>query len=162
MRRLAPAAAFLLSLSGCSGDAERLVLRDFFGAARLHDRTALAALATTDFAPNAQGVVLRFDVVAVSDVSRHPMSSELHDQTLARISLAPVRDSDSGPPPAGGERWTKEVAIAAVVRRPDGETMKRELLVTLERTVVTAGGEVAGRWIVTEVLDRGPRARQAS
>jgi hypothetical protein len=166
MRRLAPAAALALFLSGCSGDAERLVLLDFFAAARLHDRTALAALATTDFSPATQGIVLRLDVRSVSAVRRQPLSAEPADQSLAGISLAWVRKVGSGPPLTpgqrwAGERWAKDVMFDAVLRRPDGETVERAIVATLERAVVTTPEEAAGRWIVTALADRGPSSSQA-
>jgi hypothetical protein len=161
MRRLVPAAALVLSLSGCAGDAEKLVLLDFFGAARLHDRTALAALATTDFAPNLHGVVLRFDVLSVSSVRRRALSSDSEDGTLARISLAHVQPTGLNPPAPEGQRLTKDVTIDATIRRPDGETVKREIVATLERAVFGTGQAVSGRWVVTGLADRGPSRRQA-
>jgi hypothetical protein len=65
------------------------------------------------------------------------------------------------PPPTLGERWAKEVTFDALVRRPAGETEKREIVATLERAVTTIPQESVGRWIVTELVDRGPSARQA-
>ena len=166
MFRLAPAVALALFLSGCTGDAERLVLLDFFAAARLHDRTALAALATTDFSPATQGIVLRLDVRSVSTVRRQPLSDAPADQSLAGVSLAWVRKVASGPPPTlgqrwAGERWAKDVMFDAVVRRPDGKTVERAIVATLECAVVTTPDEAAGRWIVTALADRGLRAPQA-
>jgi hypothetical protein len=52
---------------------------------------------------------------------------------------------------AGG-RETKDVSMSAPVKLPDGRTLQKNLLVTLQRDAGASGG-VAARWIVTAVRD---------
>ena len=52
---------------------------------------------------------------------------------------------------AGG-RATKDVSISAPVRLPDGHTLQKNLVVTLERDV-SGSGRTAARWIVTAIRD---------
>ena len=76
-------ALLVLSVSACSGSAERPLLERFFSAARLRDRTALADVATTAFEPREQGTVLSFDVVSVQ-----PTVTDGKDVTVsARLRL---------------------------------------------------------------------------
>jgi hypothetical protein len=53
--------------------------------------------------------------------------------------------------PAGG-RDTKDVSISAPVKLPDGQTLQKNLVVTLERDVLAAGS-TPGRWMVTAIRD---------
>jgi hypothetical protein len=52
-----------------------------------------------------------------------------------------------------GELVTKEVTITAPVRRADGSSAERTLVVTMQRAVLQGEPEVAGKWIVTGVRD---------
>ena len=52
---------------------------------------------------------------------------------------------------AGG-RATKDVSISAPVRLPGGQTLQKNLVVTLERDV-SGSGSAAARWIVTAIKD---------
>jgi hypothetical protein len=99
--------------------AERPLLERFFGASRLRDRTALQAISTVIFEPREQGIVRTFTITSVT-----PEHS---------------RDGTA----------TKDVTIAAPVVLPDGQTVQKTLVVTLQR----ASGERAGRWLVTGVRD---------
>jgi hypothetical protein len=54
----------------CAGSAEQPTLSAFFTASRLHDRTALNAVATTEFDPMKQGSVLDFSIQHVSRDNR--------------------------------------------------------------------------------------------
>jgi hypothetical protein len=93
-----------------SGSAERQLLTNFFRAARLHDNTVLANIATVTFNPRTEGTVENFEVVSVA--------------------------SD----PRG-----KTVTVNARVRTPDGQTVPRTIVFTLERA--SEGGD--GRWLIT-------------
>jgi hypothetical protein len=47
---------------------------------------------------------------------------------------------------------TKDVTINADVRAPSGETSQKQMVVTLQRAVMTIGGqERTGRWIITKI-----------
>jgi hypothetical protein len=52
-----------------------------------------------------------------------------------------------------GELVTKDVTIAASVRRADGSSADRTLVVTMQQAVLKGEPEVAGKWIVTGVRD---------
>jgi hypothetical protein len=52
-----------------------------------------------------------------------------------------------------GDLVTKEVTITAAVRRADGSSADRTLVVTMQQAVLTGEPEVAGKWIVTGVRD---------
>ena len=49
-------------------------------------------------------------------------------------------------------RDTKEVSISAPVKLPHGQTLQKNLVVTLERDVLVAGS-TPGRWMVTAIRD---------
>ena len=51
-----------------------------------------------------------------------------------------------------GRRVRKEVSISAPVKLPGGQTLQKNLVVTLERDVSGSGG-TAARWIVTGIRD---------
>jgi hypothetical protein len=52
----------------------------------------------------------------------------------------------------GGEMVSKDVTINADVRAPSGETTQKKLVVTLQRAVMTLGGqERTGRWVITKI-----------
>jgi hypothetical protein len=54
------------------------------------------------------------------------------------------------------------VTVNATIRTPDGQTIEKPLVVTLERAVMKdeKGQELTGRWIVTHV--REPQAQKTS
>ena len=52
-----------------------------------------------------------------------------------------------------GEMVSKEVTIAAPVRQPDGASVDKTLVVTLQRAILKGEKEIEGRWIVTGVRD---------
>lgn len=95
---------------------------------------------------------------AVSDAQRRLSNSK----ALAELSLS----VPSGPTPdvthMEGRMLEKDVTVEANVRMPDGETVTKTLVVTLERAVLTdsEGKEQTGRWIVTRV--REPQAPPAA
>lgn len=52
-----------------------------------------------------------------------------------------------------GEMVSKEVTISAPVRMPDGQTVKKTLIVTMQRAVLTGDRVITGRWIITGIRD---------
>jgi hypothetical protein len=61
------------TLIGCSSTPEQPILNQFFTASRLRDNTSLANFATVAFEPNAQGVIIRFDITNVTPEQRRPL-----------------------------------------------------------------------------------------
>jgi hypothetical protein len=52
-----------------------------------------------------------------------------------------------------GELAWKEVTLLASVRMPDGQSVKKTLVVTMQRAVLTGDRTLTGRWIITGVRD---------
>ena len=52
-----------------------------------------------------------------------------------------------------GELAWKEVTISAPVKRPDGQTVTKTLIVTMQRAVLTGDKVINGRWIITGIRD---------
>jgi hypothetical protein len=79
--------------------------------------------------------------------------SQLSDaRPIAELSLS----TPNGPTPdltnADGQLESKDVAIDATVKAPDGTTSPKKLVVTLQRAVLkTAQGDKNGKWVVTSV-----------
>ena len=107
--------------AACSGRVEHALLERFFELSRLRDTTALAPIATVVFEPFEDGIVDEFDVVRVAPEER------------------------------SGSRQTeiaaKEVTVDADVRGQDGKTVKKRLIVTMQRPV---NGETTA-WKITGV-----------
>jgi hypothetical protein len=97
--------------------AERALLEQFFGASRLRDRTALQAVSTITFEPREQGIVRTFEITGV---------------TPERLE---------------GPTLVKEVTLEAPLVLPDGQTVRKTLVVTLQRS----SDERTGRWLVTGI-----------
>jgi hypothetical protein len=94
---------------------EEQVLEEFFRDARLIDSTQLARTATTTFDPRTQGSVQQFQITAWGD----------------------PRDE--------GGAVRREVTLSAPVRTPDGPTVVRTLVATLEQRPDDR------RWVVTAI-----------
>jgi hypothetical protein len=111
-------ASLLLTLAGCSSAAERTLLTQFFAASRLRDLTALRNIATVVFEPATDGTVTSFDLVAVA-----------------------VTQAQQGEPIA------EDVSISAPVRLPDGRTVVKTFVVTMQRS------DLARRdsWMITAI-----------
>jgi hypothetical protein len=92
---------------------EQSLLEAFFGASRLRDTTALQGVSTVTFEPLQQGIVRTFRITHVT------------------------------PERLDGPVVTKEVTVDAPVILPDGQTLRKTLVVTLQR----ASGDNA--WRVT-------------
>jgi hypothetical protein len=79
--------------------------------------------------------------------------SQLSDaRPIAELSLS----TPNGPTPdltaAEGQMESKDVAIDATVKAPDGTTSPKKLVVTLQRAVLkTPQGDKNGKWVVTSV-----------
>jgi hypothetical protein len=120
MRRLSSILIAAAMLAGCSGAQEHALLGEFFSASRLRDNTALARLATVRFEPTTQGIITKFDIVGVTDERRE----------------------------AGSAIVSKDVAISAPVKLPSGETVRKRLVVTMQREADSKSG-----WIVSAIRD---------
>ena len=96
---------------------EQTLLERFFGASRLRDTTALQAVSTVTFEPLQQGIVRAFHIIGVTP-------EQLEGQTVR-----------------------KDVTIDAPVILPDGQTVQKTLVVTLQH----ARGDHA--WMVTGFRD---------
>lgn len=76
-------------------------------------------------------------------------------KALAELSLS----IPNGPTPdvthMTGDMVSKDVTVDAEIKTPDGQTVQKQLVVTLERAVVKKedGQAQNGRWIVTKVRD---------
>ena len=101
--------------------AERPLLERFFGASRLRDRTALQSLSTITFEPREQGIVRTFEI---TDVTRERLEAGT---------------------------FVKAVTVAAPVVLPDGRTVPKTLVVTMQRAMRGTGG--VDRWIITGIAD---------
>jgi hypothetical protein len=127
-RRRLIAAVRMVALAGtvltalACGRSEEPILDQFFGASRLRDTNALGRVSTVIFEPLQQGIVRTFHVTAVS------------------------------PERPDGKLVTKDVAVDAAVVLPDGETVQKALVVTMQRQ----SGDDASRWIVTGFRDAAP------
>ena len=95
-------------LVGCLPSAEQKLLNQFFAASRLRDKTALANVATVVFEPREQGTVAEFEITGVRAVQ------------------------------GAGNSTVKEVTLSALVRQPDGQTVRQTLIVTISMSMVTA------------------------
>ena len=97
-------AAALAMLAACSASApERVIVRQFFEASRLYDRTAMAALGAATFNPATDGIVREFTITHTT------------------------------PTAASSETTTEEVSVTAHVRGADGLDSVKNLIFTLER-----------------------------
>lgn len=114
-----------LTLAGCSAAAERTLIAQFFAASRLRDLTALRSLATVVFEPKTDGIVTDFELLKIDAVS----------------------ESVAQPP-------SKRVLIAAPVRTPDGKTVPKTFVVTMQRGRPGSDPRWGG-WMIT-AIQAGP------
>ncbi len=52
-----------------------------------------------------------------------------------------------------GDMVTKEITLTAPVRMPNGQTVRKTLVVTMQRAELKADKPIEGRWIITTVKD---------
>jgi hypothetical protein len=138
----------LLLAVACSFGSEQFILGEFFGACRLRDKTALQGVATVPFEPQVQGVITSFTIARVSPEEYRPLSSVVSEIAIAELSV----DDPRHPIDLrrySGEMVSKEVTIRAPVRLPDGQIARKTMNIILQRAVLKADREIAGRWIVT-------------
>jgi hypothetical protein len=160
---------FLLAaamLVACSSASEQPILTQFFGASRLRDKTTLAGFAAVAFEPNTDGIVTSFDITSVSPERRTPLASKprapAHDDangTHASETVVVDKSINSGPEHVDiakydGELVAKDVTVSAPVKLPGGQTVRKSLVITMERAILRGDtGDVNGRWIVTAIKD---------
>ena len=120
MRRLSAILLAAATLASCSGAQEHALLGEFFSASRLRDNTALARLATVRFEPTTQGIITKFDIVGVTAERRE----------------------------TGSATVSKDVSISAPVKLPSGATVRKRLVVTMQREAGSKSG-----WIVSAIRD---------
>ncbi len=115
-----------LIVPGCARDTERALLSQFFAASRLRDLTALQKVATVVFEPVSDGIVTSFEILQTKAV-----------------------------PGPDGMPLSEQVSISAPVRLPDGETVTKTFVVTLERRPVDGDQNPARGWMIT-AFSAGP------
>jgi hypothetical protein len=83
--------------------------------------------------------------------SRRKLSAETRVAELSTYnSLKPIDVTEYD-----GELISKDVTIAARIRRPSGNVEERTMVVTMERANLKgAGGEREGRWIITAIKEQ--------
>jgi hypothetical protein len=113
-----------LTAAACSPDAERTLLTQFFAASRLRDLTALRKFSTVVFEPASDGIVTSFEISGMTAVQ--------------------------GP---DGLPVSKGVSISAPVRLPDGRTVLKTFVVTMERSRPGAQDPRSG-WMITAINER--------
>jgi len=52
-----------------------------------------------------------------------------------------------------GELVSKAISISAPVRLPGGQTVQKNLIITMQRAVLKGTPEITGRWIITSISD---------
>jgi hypothetical protein len=57
-----------------------------------------------------------------------------------------------------GELVSKDVSIAAPVKLPSGETVQKNLVITMQRAVLKGDKELTGRWVITSIKDEAAGA----
>jgi len=90
-----------------------------------------------------------------SQVSRKV--ADARSKLASESAIVELSFSDQRNPPDykkyDGELVSKDVTLDANVKLPDGQTTKKTLVVTMQRAVLKADREIAGRWIITSVKD---------
>jgi hypothetical protein len=72
------------------------------------------------------------------------------ESAIAKISL---QGTPGDATKQTGEMVSKEVTIDASVRQPDGSTVDKTLVVTMQRAVLAGSPEVVGKWVITAIKD---------
>ena len=118
------ASLLAMGFTSCASPGEEPLLSQFFAASRLRDRTALQDIASVSFEPNVQGVVTSFEVTRVTSVVD-----------------------------AGDESESKDVSLSAPVRLPDGQTVRKNFVVTMKRQRTAGDTNHWGGWVITAIKD---------
>lgn len=120
-----------LTVLSCAHDAERALLNQFFAASRLRDLTALQKIATVVFEPATDGVVTTFEMIQVTAI-----------------------------PGSSGKSELEAISISAPVRLPDGRTVTKRFVVTMERRPLEGDQNPARSWMITGFI-AGPESPSA-
>jgi hypothetical protein len=148
------ALAVSLATAACGSPPERAVINRFFDAARLHDLTLLRSIATANFPPHTHGIVLRYEIIQVSDERRIELPpAAFGGSEVAQLSLDLLVNPAHDGGVVDGALYEEEVLIEANVEPPNGAAETQHLALTLQRAVSNG---VTGRWIVT-ALERRAR-----
>lgn len=146
---------------GCAATTEEVVIGQFFAASRLRDRTSLRNFATVAFEPNEQGTITTFDVLGVTPERHSPLAASPNAAATGAVAserlVADLSVNSTGGPPLDvtkyeGEVVSRDVTIRAPVRPPAGPVVRKTLVMTLQRAVLSGAHAVRGRWIVTKVV----------
>src|SRR4051794_32293524 len=132
--------AFLLaaaSLIGCSATPERPILNQFFTASRLRDNTMLAGFSLIALDPRADGIVTHFDITSVTPEQRTPLVADARRRLALETVIADMSINGGRThvdvAQYDGELVTKEVAVSAPVKLPNGQTAQKTFVITMQR-----------------------------
>ena len=109
-------------MAACANAPERTLLAQFFAASRLRDLTAISRLATVVFEPATDGIVTSFDLLGVAVVQAERQRPVL-----------------------------EEVTISAPVKLPDGGTVVKTFVVTMQRGGLSADQAGRDAWRITGI-----------
>jgi hypothetical protein len=117
----AAAASVLLAvtLAACSNGPEFALLTRFFAASRLRDLTELKKISTVVFEPATDGIVTSFEILQKTAV-----------------------------PGPDGSLASETISISAPVRQPDGRTVTKKVIVTMQHRAKTDRNQSDG-WMIT-------------
>jgi hypothetical protein len=116
---------------------------------------AKAAVAKADLAVQTAWTKFRDDMKTHNKAVAGASAALSNAKALAALSLS----IPNGPTPdvtnVTGDMVAKDVTVDAEVKTPDGQTVNKQLVVTMERAVVKKedGTTQNGRWIITKVRD---------
>ena len=83
--------------------------------------------------------------------------ADARNKLASESSIVELSFSDQRTPPDykkyDGELVSKDVTVSANVKLPNGQTTQKTLVVTMQRAVLKADKDIAGRWIITGVKD---------
>ncbi len=83
--------------------------------------------------------------------------ADARSKLASEASIVELSFSDQRNPPDykkyDGELVSKQVTVSANVKSPAGQSSEKTLLVTMQRAVLHADKDIAGRWIITSVKD---------
>jgi hypothetical protein len=117
--------------------------------------SASRSVAKADAKVQAEWNALREEAIKHSKAVSDARVQLSRAKALTELSLS----TPNGPTPdvnhLTGDMVAKDVTVDATIKTPDGQTVEKQLVVTLERAVVKneKGEQQTGRWIVTRVKD---------
>ena len=141
----------LLLATACADRPEQPIVSQFFSSSRLRDNTALGNFSLVSFDPGTEGIVVDFNITGVS--AERPLP--LNVNVPAQASVADLSLSNVGAVPEvqkqATELVTKEVTVSAPVKQPDGQTVRKTLILTMQRAVLKDHPDLTGRWVITAI-----------